>query len=163
MNNTFDIIHFSYRVRGILSKELESSMEAKVNIVFRIDKEDEYLKRRCDRLSSEFSQVTTISSIDDYKTYLSNLEQITNLESWLNENDEYGKIFTNHYTVNDNPLLTYIPKFDVYCFREWVDWCPATQGIIKEIEFLRKENNWSSCSSGCHFLRCLQSLDIFWS
>lgn len=163
MNNEFEILHFSYRVRETYTDELESPMEAKVNLVFKVIDKSGYLNRRCERESSEISEVITLSSIEDYNNYVSNLEQVTDIGSWCNEQKQYEKVFIKSYTINDMPLLTYIPKFDVYRFSEWVDWSPATQGIIEEIKLISQGENKSSSSIGCHFLRCLRALDIFWS
>jgi hypothetical protein len=162
--NNIDILHFSYRIRGIYSKSSDTSMEARVNIVFKVlDDNDSFLKKRCQYESLEIQEIKTLSSIEDYQNYLNDLEKVDNICEWINENNTFDKVFKTSYKINDIPLLTYIPKFDIYRFHEWIDWTPSTRGIIKEIESLRSGDNWSSVTDGFQFLRCLRALDIFWS
>lgn len=163
MNKDINILHFSYRVRGIYSKSLGTSMEARVNIVFKVINDDSFMKKRCEYESLEIQKIQTLSSIAEYEKYLSEVEEVKDICEWIKEDNTFDRVFKTSYKVNDNPLLTYIPKFDVYRFHEWVDWTPATRGIIKEIESLMSGDNWSSTTDDFQFLRCLRALDIFWS
>ena len=52
------------------------------------------------------------------------------LEKWLEKanNLEFKKVWTY-----DDPTFTYIKKFDVFWFREWVATCPVTRSALQEL------------------------------
>jgi hypothetical protein len=63
------------------------------------------------------------------------------LEKWVEKanNLEFKKVWTY-----DDPIFTYIEKFDVFWFREWVATCPITRSALQELRDYQTSGKISS-------------------
>lgn len=64
--------------------------------------------------------------------------------------------------VSNEVILTYIPKFNVYQYRQYISWIPAAQGIIQQIRMLQLGVNNSRTTDDYLLYQCIEALDNFW-
>ena len=79
-----------------------------------------------------------------------------------NSGIDKNTLFVNGYLENISPFLVYHEKFDVFHFREYLQYHPATTGIIQMIEDLRNGRSYGIQASYSQFYSCLKSLEGFW-
>jgi hypothetical protein len=80
-----------------------------------------------------------------------------------NSGIDRDSLFVKGYTDNYASFLTYIEKFDVFRFHEYLQYNPATVGILKFIDELKEgEKRYGICCDYNQFYACLKSLEFFW-
>ena len=102
------------------------------NCVFKCDRSEDlhedFTWQQAKAWSEEYVQKITIDDPARYEKWIMR-------ESWnLNETyDGYGKAW-----VHGEPPWRYIPKFDVFWFREWIADCGPTRAIVAELEYYKE-------------------------
>jgi hypothetical protein len=79
-----------------------------------------------------------------------------------NSGIDRDSLFVKGHIENFSPFLIYIEKFDVFWFREYLQYHPATTGIIKFIDELKEGKSYGITCSYHQFYCCLKSLEYFW-
>lgn len=176
----YDILHFSVRPRFWGKSGFQPtgkdflSPYAQVNIVFRYtpDEENGYNSTWAKVNSSEYDCVYAANSIEDIEDYQNNI--VMEFEEPENDSDNgivrfsskngksYRDVFKKMYTSKSYTLLRYHEKFDVYQYREYLEWNPATIGILHHIELMRNNYGNSQYTNNSIFERCIEALDKFW-
>jgi hypothetical protein len=129
-----------------------------INCVFRCERTDnhgtDFIWAQSKGESEEYSQVLAIDSPSRFENWLMSPDG-WNLSS---KYDGYSKVYTHR-----DPIWRYLPKFDVFHFREWIADCPVTRAIIAELEYFKEQGKlpsvYRSVDSGIvlNHLRCLHS------
>jgi hypothetical protein len=130
-----------------------------VNVVFKCDRSDDvhedYTWQQAKACSEEYTQKLTI---DDPAKY----------ESWIMEAGWGFKTKYNGYGkawVHGDPPWRYIPKFDVFHFREWIADSTVTRAIIHELEYYKENGHLPSVYRTVEdsiILSHLRTLGTYW-
>jgi hypothetical protein len=103
-----------------------------VNVVFKCDRSEDlhedFAWNQAKAWSEKYRQVTTL---DDPKAYE---EWLTSPRGWdfSSKYPGWGKEWTY-----GEPTWRYIPKFDVFWFREWIADCHLTRTILEDLAYYR--------------------------
>jgi hypothetical protein len=110
-----------------------------LNVVFKCDRSEDYHEdfawNQAFAWAQEYREITTI---DDPKEY----------EDWLMRPD--GWDFRSTYPgwskawTYGEPTWRYLPKQDVFWFREWIADCGPTRAIIAELEYYKEHSHLPS-------------------
>ena len=170
--DNYQLLHFSVRprfkgtsgFRPFSKIQLCSSTPyAIVNIVFRAKVETPWVKHH----RSEYREVYAADSMEIIEKYHDGIELNFNDDNkqvtFGNKNNlSFGDVYKKRFTFELNPIVNYIEKFDVYQYREYVEWNPITIGIFQQIELLDIGAGTGMIVDDNSFERCLQALDLFW-
>lgn len=139
---------------------------ALVNLVFSVDKTvDQMAHDICMRESSEYQKVRVMESPEDWEEFVMGLEMVFGKEP--NEQGYYSLDILRHgpkepatmYTNDDN-LLRYLPKFDKFVFKEYVELNALTLGALNMLSDIPNlESSWAGYDK---LLRILKCMNLFW-
>jgi len=178
----FEILHHSYRVKWASGQKLAEILDEdevddwqyySYNLVFRASGE---FKEMCMEDAKKWKKGRICIDTEKYDEYIHGIEFDWNHNE---EEDIEGKsyipvttintsgidqntLFVNGYLENISPFLKYHEKFDVFQFREYFQYHPATTGIIQMIEDLRNGRSYGIQASYSQFYSCLKSLEYWW-
>lgn len=176
----YEILHFSVRPRFCGKSGFQPTKDtfevpyAIVNIVFRAmpDEDDEMPNNWIKHSSSEYQEVWAAESIEAIEDYDNNT--VTEFEP-IKDDELFGRVVFKHmdgrsyedifkkgYTRKPYTLIRHIEKFDVYRYGEYIEWNPATIGILQTIEQIKNNYSGSQFTDACLFERCMEALDKFW-
>lgn len=135
-----------------------------LNVVFKVYDKD--YKRKIDSLSQEYvrSSVWVVNDPKEIEQYYDNIifDRIPE-NGWYKSRSLFKKKTVSGWSINDFKCLTYIPKFDVYRFREYVENNKITRAAIETLESLKLgEENSARFVDVATLTRCIRALDIFW-
>jgi len=187
----FEILHHSYRMRWASGKKFAEKLHLskdegdefpdwqyfRHNLVFRAS--DEF-KEMCLQDTQKWKQVSVCIDTEKYDEYIAGTEFDFGDEETREPIGEYNgqsyyplniknnsgidrdSLFIKGYTDNYSSFLTYIEKFDVFRFYEYLQYNPATIGILKFIDELKEGKSYGITCSYNQFYACLKSLEYFW-
>lgn len=167
MNNPdFEIFHFSYR-----PKIKDGFGWYNVNLVFRAY--DSMFKTWCLNESKEWREVSVTDNIEIAEKYFDGIrldfgskDEEEKLISKIHFHNDSGykreDVFRVAYEHKINTLLDYKEKFDVFCFRDYIEINPATKGLIAYIEEMKFYPTNSRFKDYSQLFRTLKALDFFW-
>jgi hypothetical protein len=125
-----------------------------VSVCIDTEKYDEYI----DGIEFDFGDKETREPVGEY-----NGEPYYPLEIKNNSGIDRDSLFVTGYTDNYSSFLTYIEKFDVFRFHEYIQYNPATVGILEFIDELKEgKSKYGICCDYNQFHSCLKSLEFFW-
>lgn len=181
----FKILHHSYRTRWASGKKFAEKLgfEEEVedwqyyihNLVFRAT--DEF-KEMCLLDTAQWRETRVCIDTKKYEEYLDGLkfnldEDKVQVGEWNGEPTyewkpkntsgiDRSSLFITGYTDNYSSFLTYNEKFDVFRFHEYLQYNPATTGILKFIDELKDGASYGITCDYNQFYSCLKSLEYFW-
>jgi hypothetical protein len=183
----FDILHLSYREKWASGKKFAEKLNLEgetdefpdwnyyiCNIVFRARGE---LKHLCMMECEKWKEIRVCIDTEKYDEYLQGVEHdFVEIEgssyngeplySWETINNtgiDRDSLFVTGYTDNFSSFLSYNEKFDVFRFHEYLQYNPATTGILQFIEELKEgKKSYGICCDYNQFYSCLKSLEFFW-
>lgn len=182
MTNEFEILHHSYRLRWASGQKLAQILgEDDVpdwqyytyNLVFRAKNE---FKEMCMSDTLNWKDGRVCIDTEGYDKYIDGLSMSWDREEILHadgkpyhevkiENGsgiDRDSLFVKGKIENISPFLIYIEKFDVFQFREYLQYNPATEGILKFIDELKTGCNYGITANYSQFYSCLKALEGFW-
>lgn len=163
------------KILHISSRENSSDSEYRwlhVNIIFRVyDKLDKIV---CSGLAETWKQ-TTIYEVESpsvidkfYETRVMKFEPIPDtdlsklVESYVDPEYDIAPYKKMGWAYNDN-YLNYIEKFDVFCFRDYVEDNVVTRGALQLLQELKEGKNSTSRFVPFSTLsRSISALHAFW-
>jgi hypothetical protein len=141
-----------------------------VNVVFRCH--DEYAKQWAKKESEEYRKLFVTKSPELAEKYYSGLttrflkpegDQLFGKMVFENsDNIKHSDVYFEAYEHNAYTMLQYIEKFDVYTYKEHIEWGPAVSGLLQELENIRNGCSTSMNSDSGNFSRVIKALDLFW-
>ena len=187
----FEILHHSYRVYWASGKKFSERIgidkeEDEIpdwqyfnhNLVFRASGE---FKEMCLQDTKKWKEMSVCIDTEKYDEYIDgtefdfgdketrepvgeyNGEPYYPLDIKNNSGIDRDSLFVKGYTDNYASFLTYIEKFDVFRFHEYLQYNPGTIGILKFIDELKEgEKRYGICCDYNQFYACLKSLEFFW-
>jgi len=188
----FEILHHSYRVYwasgekfaqniGIEKKEGDEFPDWQYfnhNLIFRASRE---FKEMCLQDTKKWREISICIDTEKYDEYIAGTdfdfgdEEIREpvgeyngvpyypLDIKNNSGIDRDSLFVKGYTDNYASFLTYIEKFDVFRFHEYLQHNPATTGILKFIDELKEgEKHYGICCDWNQFYAALKSLEFWW-
>jgi hypothetical protein len=130
-----------------------------VNVVFKCDSSDDvhedYTWKQAKAYSEEYTQKLTIDDPSKYESWLMGAGW-----DFKTKYNGYGKAW-----VHEDPPWRYIPKFDVFHFREWIADSTVTRSIIKELEYYKDNGHLPSVYRTVEdsiILSHLRTLGTYW-
>jgi hypothetical protein len=130
-----------------------------LNVVFRCDRSDDvhedYTWQQAKACSEEYTQKLTIDDPERYEEWLMGAGW-----DFKTKYNGYGKAW-----VHGDPPWRYIPKFDVFHFREWIADSTVTRSIIKELEYYKDNGHLPSVYRTVEdsiILSHLRTLGTYW-
>lgn len=171
MSKNIDILHFSVRPNflGGNGIRVQSGLSAYAifNIVFRCNSEN--AKMYAEKYSAEYRKVFAAESKERIEEYYENLELVFKEKSDI---EGLGKVefkgipreevFKEMWIHETDQFISYIEKFDVYRYYQYIEWNQAIPGLIQELENIRNDNSRSMVADYCLFFNILKAIDIFW-
>lgn len=183
----FNILHFSYREKWASGKKFAERINLEgehdefpdwnyyiCNLVFRAT--DEF-REMCLQDTAKWKETRVCIDIEKYDEYLNgvthkfvqvegtsyNGEPLYEWETINNSGIDKSGLFVTGYTDNYTSFLSYNEKFDVFRFHEYLQYNPATTGILKFIEELKEgDKKYGITCDYNQFYSCLKSLEYFW-
>lgn len=181
MTEDFEILHHSYRIKWASGQKLSQIIKDDVedwqyyiyNLVFRASGD---LKKMCMEDTKKWKKGEVCIDTQKYNEYIDGIKlNFNDKETKLVDNEKCHPItitnnsgidrkslFVKGYIQNISPFLIYREKFDVFQFREYLQYHPATTGIIQMIEDLKNKKSYGIQSSYSHFYSALKSLEYWW-
>lgn len=183
LNREFEILHHSYRLRWASGKKLAEILSEEeindwqyftYNLVFRASGD---LKDMCMEDSKKWKKGRVCIDPEKYDEYIFGLEfDFSRKESEVIDSRtcypvkfknksgiDKESLFVNGYLENFSPFLIYNEKFDVFQFREYFQYHPATVGTIKFIDEMKNgPTKYGITSESSQFYSCLKALEGFW-
>ena len=165
----FEILHFSCRPK--VSKDHDYSWYI-VNIVFKAY--DDYLKSLCLEESKEWKTIQVTDDIEKAEKYFDGIrfefeeetEENKLIGSKIHIHNDSGyereDVFRKAYEYDMNTLLQYKEKFDVFCFRSYIEMNSATKGMISYLEEIKSGHINSRFVSSSQLIRTIKALELFW-
>jgi hypothetical protein len=105
------------------------------NVVFKCarseDLHEDFAWNQAKAWSEDYTQKLTIDDPERYEAWLMGVGW-----DFKTKYDGYGKAW-----VHGDPPWRYIPKFDVFHFREWIADCGPTRAIIAELEYYKEHGH----------------------
>lgn len=183
MENDFEILHHTYRVKWASGEKIAKILDEDTvpdwqyyvyNLVFRASNE---FKPMCMNDTLNWKKGRVCIDTEKYDQYIDSLSFRCLKDQKIE--DEKGNpyyevklesdmdidpdtLYVKGHIENFSPFLVYIPKFDVFQFREYLQYNPATQGIIQFIEELKSGCNYGITANYSQFYSCLKALEGFW-
>lgn len=171
MDSEIKILHFSVRPYFLggngIRVQRGFSAYAIFNIVFKCNGNN--ARNLAERESAEYRKVHVAESVEKIENYFDQLELVFHEKS---EIEGLGKIefkgipreevFKEMWMHEPNQLVSYIEKFDVYRYYQYIEWNQATMGLIQEIENIRNGTSRSMVADYHHFFNILKAIDLFW-
>lgn len=185
----FEILHHSYRSKWASGKKfaqnigiLEDDNENEFpdwqyfiyNLVFRATGE---FREMCITETKQWKETKFCIDPEKYDEYIKGVEHdFVEIEcesyngeplySWETINNtgiDRSSLFMTGYTDNYSSFLSYNEKFDVFRFHEYLQYNPATIGLLKFIDELKEgQKQYGICCDYNQFYACLKSLEFFW-
>ncbi len=184
MEQCFKILHHSYRLKWASGQKIAEILDEDevpdwkyyvYNLVFRASGN---LKEMCMKDTQKWKEEKVCIDTEKYDEYIRGLSlnygELTSeklneksysyypVEFENNSGIDRESLFVQGYLDNFSPFLIYIDKFDVFQFREYIQYNPATTGIIQFIEELKHECNYGITANYSQFYSCLKALEGFW-
>jgi hypothetical protein len=129
-----------------------------VNCVFKCERSNDYgedyawWQAKAD--SEEYRKVLTIDDPKRYETWISEHWDLTK------RYEGYGRAWTH-----EDPTWQYLPKHDVFWFREWIADCTVTRAVIAELEYFKENGKLPSVyrsTDECIILSHMRTLHQYW-
>lgn len=181
MNSDFVILHHSYRLKWASGKNLSEILHEDgiddwqyivYNLVFRASNE---LKEMCLKDTQKWKEGRVCIDTEKYDEYIDSISIDWNYNETLingekcypvtiksSSNIDKSSLFVNGYIENFSPFLVYHEKFDVFQFKEYLQYNPATMGILKFIDELKNDCSYGIAANYSQFYSCLKALEGFW-
>lgn len=182
MTEDFEILHHSYRLKWASGQKIAEILDEDeipdwqyyvYNLVFRATGE---FKEMCIEDTKKWKKGQVCIDTKKYDDYIDGIEIDWNKEEKIDvEGKSYipvelknrsgidrDSLFVNGYIENISPLLVYREKFDVFHFREYLQYHPATTGIIQMIDDLKNRRSYGIQASYSQFYSSLKALEGFW-
>jgi hypothetical protein len=188
MDRQFEILHHSYRSKWASGEKFSEKIGLDkdedqfpdwqyytYNLVFRAS--DEF-KEMCLQDTQKWKETKVCIDTEKYDEYIDGMnydfnEDLKPIGEWNgeptyewkpknNSGIDRSSLFVTGYTDNYSSFLTYIEKFDVFRFHEYLQHNPATTGILKFIDELKEGKSYGICCDYNQFYACLKSLEYFW-
>lgn len=185
-NRGFEILHHSYRLKTASGKNLSEKLSISEeeedfpdwqyyihNLVFRASGE---FKEICLNEIKPWIETKVCIDPDKYDKYLEGL--VHNFEKtddisydgqplfvWNPINTsgiDRESLFVTGYKDNYSSFLSYNEKFDVFRFHEYLQYNPATTGLLKFIDELKEGKSYGITCDYNQFYSTLKSLEFFW-
>jgi hypothetical protein len=170
----FEILHFSARFNDY--DEDRIARWSRVNIVFRaFQNEDKsiYAKSMAMANAEDWCKATVYSDpklVDQFfletrvkfvKIPGSNLSKLVRAS---HPTIDLESLKTSGWTMNNDCYLSYIEKFDVFVFRDYIEDNEITRATLNILEGMKNEQhvNTSRFTDYSLFQRCLSTLHLFW-
>lgn len=125
-----------------------------VNCTFKVDPNSHLWES----VKAESEEYCNSLSVDDPKKY----------EQWITGESVFGQLsYPGYYHawVQQDPVWSYIEKFDTFWVREWVADCPVVRAAIAELEFYKNKGHLGTVyrsTDSCIILRHLRTIDQYW-
>lgn len=177
----FTILHHSYKLKWASGEKLAKILDEDeindwqyycYNLVFRASGE---LKEMCMEDTKKWKKGRVCIDTKKYDEYLNGLEINWNKKEEIIDGKSYypigfknnsgidrDSLFVSGYIENFSPFLVYREKFDVFQFREYLQYHPATTGIIQLIEDLKNGRSYGIQASSSQLYSAIKSLEGFW-
>jgi hypothetical protein len=186
----FEILHHSYRSKWASGKKFAEKIGLDkdedefpdwqyytYNLVFRASGE---FKEMCLQDTQKWKETKVCIDTEKYDEYIAGLEFDFGDEETRKPVGEYNgqsyypldiknnsgidrsSLFVTGYTDNYSSFLTYIEKFDVFRFHEYLQHNPATTGILKFIDELKEGKSYGICCDWNQFYAAMKALEFFW-
>jgi len=183
----FEILHHSYRSRWASGEKFAQKLRMDDdipdwqyyvhNLVFRASGE---FREMCLQDTKKWKEISVCIDTKKYDEYIDgtefdfgdketrepvgeyNGEPYYPLNIKNNSGIDRDSLFVKGYTDNYCSFLTYIEKFDVFRFHEYLQYNPATIGILKFIDELKEGKSYGITCDYNQLYACLKSLEYFW-
>lgn len=187
----FDILHHSYRLKWASGKKFAEKIgldpdDAEEcpdwqyythNLVFRASGD---FKEMCLQDTQKWKEISVCIDTEKYDEYIDGIEFDFGDKETRKPIGEYNgepyyplnmkntsgidreSLFVKGYTDNYSSFLTYNDKFDVFRFYEYLQYNPATTGILQFIDELKEGKSYGITCNYNQFYSCLKSLEFFW-
>jgi hypothetical protein len=188
----FEILHHSYRMYWASGKKFAEKIGIEEdegddfpdwqyfnhNLVFRASGE---FKEMCLQDTKRWKESSVCIDIERYDQYIDGLDFDFGDEETREPVGEYNgqkyypldiknnsgidrdSLFVKGYTDNFSTFLSYNEKFDIFRFHEYLQYNPATIGILKFIDELKEgEKKYGICCDYNQFYAAMKSLEFFW-
>lgn len=157
------ILHLTHRLTTKPNPALFGSYEYTIlNLVFKVYPDSDLYSVFRDK-AEEYKKLVVIKDLEEYKKIIDT--------GWLEKalDKPYKTIDvpdTSHLRVEgyqwQNPILQYLPKFDVFRYSEYFTWTPTVQGILQDLRLLQQGVNLSRTTDDCYLYSLISALDYFW-
>lgn len=187
----FEILHHSYRLRWASGQKFAEKLHLPkeeadefpdwqyytYNLVFRASGE---FKKICLQETQKWKETSVCIDTEKYDEYIDGIEfdfgdketrepvgeyngePYYPLNMKNNSGIDRDSLFVKGHIENFSTFLIYIEKFDVFQFRDYLQYNPATIGILKFIDELKDGKSYGITCSYNQFYGCLKSLEFFW-
>lgn len=139
-----------------------------VNII--IEAKDEHLHSVLKAKTEDWTQIEYCDSIEEGEKYFKGLrlnfeKETSELSKAIfshDENMERGDVFKKGYKYNYGPYMTYIEKFDVFRYYDFIEKNGITEHALKYINALAQGKSDSRFAHWGQLNRCLETLFLWW-
>lgn len=141
----------------------------KINLV--IEAIDDELRGVLKKKSSKWKDIEYCENIEIGEKYFDGLElhhvplensKMTRAVFTNSHGLERSDVFKNGYQYDYSLFIEYLPKFDVFVYRDYVENNGITRATIKQIKKLADGENDSRFANWGQFVRCLETLFLWW-
>ena len=125
-----------------------------VNICFKIT-DDEHFFEQTKAEAEEYRSVLTVDDPERYEAFLLNAVGFGQFKY-----DGYGRAWTHN-----EPVFTYLEKFQTFWFREWIADTLPTKMMLWELQYYKENGKLPSVyrhTDECIILQHLRSLQGYW-
>jgi hypothetical protein len=182
----FEILHHSYRLCWASGQKFAEKLSIegeeidpipdwqyyKFNLVFKaFDVDYDTFKQMCLEDTKHWKKGRVCTDPDKYDEYLRGVDFDFDKET----EDKYIKVnlinnsgidgeslFVEGYTQNFEDHIQYIEKFDVFWYRDYIQYNPTTIGILQHIDELKNGVCKGITAPYSQFYNCLRALHYFW-